>query len=56
MPPGVVGWDKAKSRGTEVRKGRSVWSTDDCGREEGKPQLVFCCRAENETWILDLEE
>ena len=56
MPAGVVGWDKANNGGTEVRKGRSVWTTEDYGTEEGKLQLMFCYRAGNETGGLDLEE
>lgn len=56
MPAGVVGWDKANSGGTEVKRGPSVWSTEDYGKEEGKSQMVFCYRTGNETGALDLKE
>lgn len=39
------------SGGREARRRRSVESTGDVGRREGKLQLVFCCNARDEIGI-----
>lgn len=47
MPAGVVGLDRAKSEGTEVRKGRPVWSLKIMEGRKGSPSWYFA----TELWI-----
>lgn len=56
VPVGVGGWDKAMNGRRKVRKDRSMGSTGHLSREERKAAEVFCCRARDETWRLNLKE
>lgn len=57
---GVPSWvgarEEAMSWGREIRRGRSLWSTADGERHQGKLKQVFCCTTGNETEELVLEE
>lgn len=56
VPDGVGGRNKAASGGREVRRRRSVGSTEDVSRRQGKMPQVFHCIAREETRVLDLGE
>lgn len=51
VPAGVRGWDKVASIGRDVKR-MSMRSTGDVSGAVWPS--VFCCRARNETWGLDL--
>lgn len=51
VPAGVGEWDKAKTGGGQVRRGRSVASIGNGGR---RLQQVFCYRPRDETGRFDL--
>lgn len=55
VPDGTEGRNKAASGRSEVRRRRSVGSTEDLSRRQEKPQ-VFHYRAREETGVLDLGE
>lgn len=49
-------WNKTRSCGRKLRKGRSVGATGDGTWHQGRLKQVFCCRAGNETGGLKLME
>lgn len=53
VPAGVGEWDKAKTGGRQVRKGRSVASVGDGGR---RLKRVFSYRPSGDTGRTDLKE
>lgn len=44
-----LGWDMVMTVDKEVRRGSSVVSTGDMGRDEGRLQALICCSASDET-------
>jgi hypothetical protein len=52
----IGGRDKTMSSRREVRRWRSVWSTGDEEKWEGRLQQMVSCRAGSETGGLDLEK
>ena len=54
VPAGTGGRNKASSGERDGRRRRSVGSTEDVSRRQGKLPQIFHCRAGEETGVLDL--